>query len=233
MSAAGVVASWVGAGSTFLAVFVALFKDAALRKVRHPTLKARIHLAAPDCHKTELLSFIPTQPQPVGRIPCYYFRIWVENTGNVRAEKVQVFVSRLLKKHADGSFQEVKSFLPMNLKWSHQQPFEKPEIFAEGISPAMGKHCDFFHIIEPAIRTQTGAPIPTGFNQNETIIELDLEVLPATLSYLVTPGTYQFELKIAATNAKPISKTFEVTHTGQWFPDEARMLTDGIGIVAL
>ena len=231
MSAGSVASSWVLAGSTFLAVLVALFKDWALRIVRHPTLEARINLAAPDCHKTELLSFVPTQPQPVSRIPCYYFRIWVENTGKVRAEKVQVFVSRLLKKSADGSFQEVKSFLPMNLKWSHSQPFQTPEIFADGISPGMGKHCDFFHIIEPAIRAQTGAPVPTGFNQNETILELDLEVSPATLSYLVTSGTYQFELKIAATNSKPISKIFEVTHTGQWFPDEPRMFTDGIGIV--
>ena len=223
-------AIWAGSIATFLAVFVALFKEELVRIWRHPKLNARIILEAPDCHKTQMNIFDQKTGCLLDQAECYYFRLWVENSGNQRAEKIQVFVSKLLRRHADGSFVEDKSFLPMNLKWSHSQMSPLgPEIFADGISPQMGKHCDFGHIIDPSKRSMLGHVLPT-VKTGETILAMDLEVAPATLTHLIPPGTYRFNLKLAAANLEPITKVIEINLTGNWYTDENKMFSDGIGM---
>jgi hypothetical protein len=223
-------AAWFSAIATFLAVLVALFKEEITKIWRRPILDGSIELRAPDCHKTEMTFFNQRSGEIFAKGDCYYFRIWVENKGNLRAERVQVYASSLLRKHADGSYKRVKNFLPMNLKWSHskQRP-EGPEIFAEGISPFMGKHCDLGHIVDPGVRKQTNQTLP-DFPEEETLFVLDLEVFPSTLSHLIPPGEYRIDLKIAAANAKPVTKTFELNITGEWYENENKMFADGIGI---
>src|SRR5262245_53997754 len=132
----GTVAQWAGATATFLAVLVALFRDEILRVWRKPKLTTLIALAPPDCHKTTL-TYMVQQPVVTYRsADCYYLRLWVKNDGKTRAERVQVFAAKLLRRNAGGSFKEVDAFLPMNLRWAHgQQASGGPEIFAEGISP--------------------------------------------------------------------------------------------------
>jgi hypothetical protein len=216
-------AAWVGAVVTFLAVLVALFKEELVPLWRKPTLVARIRLAAPDCHKTELVS--SAGGQVLWRAGCYYLRLWVENTGNERAEKVQVFASKLSRRQADATFKVEHSFLPMNLRWAHNQlGVGGPEIFADGISPQMGKHCDLGHIVDPQFRE---------VHANKTVLVLDLEVAPNTRSHLLAPGTYRLDLKLAAANCTPVTKTIEITHTGDWYTEEARMFADGIGMTEL
>lgn len=223
-------AAWVGSIATFFAVLVALFKEELVRMWRRPKLNARIELAAPDCHKTQITKIDKNTGSVLDQADCYYFRLWVENKGNQRAEKIQVFVSEFLRRHADGTFVEDKSFLPMNLKWSHSQlsPFG-PEIFADGISPQMGKHCDFAHIIDPSKRAAFGHVLPT-VTTGKTILALDLEMAPATLSHLIPPGIFRFKLKLAAANLKPITTLIEINLTGDWYTDENKMFSDGIGM---
>ena len=201
-----------------------------MRIWRRPKLETRVRLSVPDCHKTQMTLFDQKTGAVVERAGCYYFRIWVENIGNQRAEKVQVFLSKLFRRHADGSFMEDKSFLPMNLRWSHSQllPFG-PEIFAEGISPKMGKHCDLGHIIDPRKRVAFGINL-SNVAVGKTILELDLEVAPNTLIHLVPPAVYRLELKLAAANAEPETKTIEINHTGDWYLEETKMFSDGFGM---
>ena len=223
-------AVWTGSIATLLAVIVALFKDEMVRLWRRPKLQARIRLAAPDCHKTEMTLYDKNTGAVLDRSDCYYLRLWIENTGNQRAEKVQVFVSKLFRRHADGSFVEDKSFLPMNLRWSHAQPTHLgPEIFTEGISPQMGRHCDLGHILDPNKRIRFGINLPS-VPSGETILELDLEIAPNSLTHLIPPGVYRVELKLAAANVEPITKTIEINHTGDWYTNENKMFSDGIGM---
>jgi hypothetical protein len=224
------VAIWLGLFATFLAVFVALFKEELVRLWRRPKLDARINLAPPDCHKTQSTLIDKNTGALICQADCYYFRIWVRNIGNQRAEKVQVFLSKIYRRHANDAFVEDKSFLPMNLKWAHSQLLPNgPEIFAEGISPSMGKHCDFGHTIDPSYRVKFGHDLPSA-KAGATILSLDLEMAPATLSHLIPPGIYRFELKLAASNLKPITKKFEMNLTGDFYSDENKMFSDGIGI---
>ena len=220
-------ATWAVAIATFLAVIVALFKEEMVRLWHRPKLSGSCLLVAPHCHKTELTYHDPATRQLIARGDCYYLRIWIENQGYQRAEKVQVFASKLMRKHADGVFREDKDFLPMNLRWSHSR-----EVFAEGISPKMGRHCDLAYIEEPLLRAKGGRTL-TGVAPDKTILALDLEVKPNTLSVLLAPGTYRLELKIAAANAPPKEKHIEINLTGDWFPDERKMFSDGVGIKEL
>ena len=207
-------ATWTGAIATFIAVIVALFKEDIVKFWRCPNLDLRVKLEAPDCQKIPL-QVINQSAGKKFRIDSYYLRLWIFNSGRVRVDRVQVFASKLLRQHADSEFKKEQSFLPMNLKWSHSQLSSKgPEIFAEGISPDMGKHCDLGHIKKA----------------ETTKLELDLEVLPNTGSHILTPGKYRLDIKIAAGNFKPITRTIEINLTGAWFDDEARMFSDGLGL---
>lgn len=224
------VAVWTGSIATLLAVIIALFKEEFVRLWRRPKLEARVRLAAPDCHKTEMTLYDKNSGTIIERSDCYYLRLWIENIGNQRAAKVQVFASRLFRRHADGSFVEDKSFLPMNLRWAHSQPsLLGPEIFAEGISPQMGRHCDLGHILDPNKRTKFGINL-SSVQSAKTILELDLEIAPNTLTHLIPPGIYRIELKLAAANLEPTTTTIEINHTGEWYSDENKMFSDGIGM---
>src|SRR5262249_36315563 len=82
---------------------------------------------------------------------CYFLRLWIQNDGNVRAEKVQVFVSELHRETANGTFVKMESFIPMNLRWSfgNETPTHT-EVFADGISPGMGVHCNLAYVLDPS-----------------------------------------------------------------------------------
>lgn len=226
----GTLAQWFGAAMTLLAVLTALFKDEVLRCWRKPKLGIRILLAPPDCHKTTInfQHFNPTFTN--ASADCYYLRLWVENTGNSRADRVQVLASKLSRRNADGLFKEDSNFVPMNLRWSYgQQRTPEPEIFAEGISPKMGKHCDLAHIVDPNVRCNLGedlSTVPAG----ETILALDLEARLNIPTHLLSPGVYRLELRVAAANCFPTTKILELTLTGKWSLNQAQMFSDGLGV---
>src|SRR3972149_450001 len=130
----------------------------------------------------------------------YYLRFRVKNSGNLRAELVEVYAAELLKRQADGSFKRQDWFLPMNLRWSHTgQPF------LDAISPGMEKHCDLGHILKPNMRAFFPAEEnpSLGVGRDATLLSLDLQVQPFTMSHLLPPGPYRLRLPIAAANAKP------------------------------
>jgi hypothetical protein len=141
------LAQWVGAFATSAAVIVALFRDEITRLWKHPQLAIRVMLEPPDCVKTQASVTAPGNVTWTG--DTYMFRLWISNTGNQRAEKVQAFVSDVLKQQQpNGPFKSMPGFLPMNLRWSHSYP--APEIYADGIAPGMGKHCDLASISDPS-----------------------------------------------------------------------------------
>lgn len=229
----GTVGQWVAAIGTTCAVVVALFRDEALRRWRRPKLFVIAELKPPHCHKTSLGPYqVQRTALSIVVSACYYLRLWVENRGKTRAERVQVFVARVSRKIADGSYSENTSFLPMNLRWSHGLPDGRHEIYAEGISPQMGKHCDLARIIDPANRKDVGDDI-RGLANDATVLALELEVMPNTGSHLLAPGQYRIELHVAAANCAPSIRMLELTVTGKWSVEEEVMFREGIGMRSL
>ena len=235
------VAEWVGYFATVFAVIVALFKNELIRIWRKPKLKARIKLSPPDSIRVK--KEITVRAGAISstiRNDGYYFRLWVENVGNQRAEKVQVFMSKLFRRHEDGSFKEEKEFLPVNLRWSTGPVMPVygangatllPEIFADGISPKMGKHCDFGSI-KPLVKSHVRVG---AIEQDENVsspdkFEFNVEFPPINKTNQVDPGVYRIELKLAAANTEPVTKIIELNHKGVWYEDEGKMFSEGIGI---
>jgi hypothetical protein len=220
-----VITDWLIAFGTIAVAIAAVFQDKIRSWLTRPKLEASIDVEPPDCHKTSMVARSP-QGQVIDRTDCYYFRIRVKNSGNQRAEYVEVYAAEVLKKQDDDTFKRLDSFAPMNLVWSH---VVKP--FFPAISRNMEKHCDLGHIIEPAKRVDFGEDSPQlAIPATRTFFCLETEVKPFHMGHLLPPGQYHLKLVIAAANAKPIEKTLEINHTGDWYDDEARMLSDGIGI---
>ena len=236
--------NWIVAAGTLvmsIVAIIAIFQDKIRAWLLRPKLQISILVASPDCHKTKYhfsteKQFTSGSAAPIPatghmevflETEAYYFRLRVANSGNQKAESVEVFATELSRRLADGTFKVVDSFLPMNLVWSHVH-----WIFFPAISPGTYKHCDLAHVINPQMREHV--PLEDdkwpNVSPEETILSFDTIVKPYTKNYLVCPGTYRLVLTVAAANSKPISKTFEITLTGNWYDDEQRMLGEGIGI---
>jgi hypothetical protein len=205
----GNLAQWVGAGMTLAAVTVALFKEDILRLLRHPELEVRLEPRYPDCVKTAFA-------HDTWKGSRYWLRLWVANVGKVRAEKVEVYVAGASVEEG-GSFVPLPQFTPMNLRWSYS-PYNSPLIYVDGISPQMGRYCDFGAISEPTHPHLVSLPDPTRLGLQTEVGRPTAEWLPR--------GKYRFDLLIAASNCEPVKRVVELHLTGRWSEDETDMFTN-------
>lgn len=216
----------LGTIGLFLVAIVGIFQDKIRTWLKHPNLNLSIAVSSPDCHKTTIKKISP-QGQVVAQADCYYFRMRIKNSGNQRAEFVEVFAKELLRQGADGVFRTEQSFLPMNLVWAY---YKKP--YLEAILPGMEKHCDLGYIINPPNRNQfplqdnPALNVPLG----NTIFSLDVVVKTFTLNHLIPPGTYRLVLQVAAANSNPTEVTLELALTGNWHANEQNMFDREISI---
>ncbi len=232
------ITDWINAITAIViavVAIIAIFQDKIRGWLLRPVLHISISMTPPDCHKIK--SWIPL---PAGRenstnpvhleADVYYFRLRIDNSGNQKAESVEVMAIQLLRQMADGSFKPVETFLPMNLVWSHTH-----EMFFPAISPGTFKHCDLAHVVNPQQRALFELEDDTwpNISREQTILGFDTIVRPVTKNNLVGPGKYRLSLIVAAANSKPITKKLEITLTGHWYDDEQKMLEEGIGIRSL
>jgi hypothetical protein len=221
------LAQWFGAVGTIATVIVALFKDPILAWKRRPRLDVTCAKEIPWTVKTPITVW---QGRRAGggiwKGDCYFVRAKVENTGQTRAEKVQVSASKLAKRGADNEFADMPMILPLNMKWSNSPPDGVVAIL-DGISSRMSVFCDIVSVCDPANPYQRR---PAGTPANVTVGQLQTEVEPFIDSHLLAPGTYRLTLRIAAANVEPIDRTIEFTHTGTWMQDDVAMRRDCLGV---
>ena len=167
----------LSAVATLLAVLVALFRESVVLYIRRPVLDLEVILQPPHCALSSFRS-----PSFSGLIPAYFLRVWVTNTGRLTATRVQVFVERLEKEVNGRQFEIVSSFLPMNLRWSHSQ--DEPIVFAEGIAPEMGQHCEFGVIVVPVAPPADPALLPVR-------VQMQTEVQPVSGTSELPAGIYK------------------------------------------
>ena len=221
---------------TLAVAAVAIFQDTLRNLVYHPFLDATIGTKPPDCSSVPFSN--PMDGTPLA--DCLYMRLWVRNSGKAAAKNVEVYADKLLKKRADNEWELVDAFPPMNLRWANF-----PIMLYPVISPEMGKHCDLAHIVDPAKRQAKFDPNNPksqtleennprlGLTDQQTSLAFDLIASPNHKGHIIGPGEYRLEIKIAAENAGPKKKIVEINLGGEWYPDEAKMLRDGIGVVIL
>ena len=228
LTAIGTIVLAIG---TILLAIIATFQDKVRSWVWHPKLDLLVNGRPPDCNKTPISGHrLPDGQRVVA--DGYYLRLKVINSGNQQAEFVEVFVNKLSKLQRDTTFKEINSFLPINLLWAN---FNEAVVFAPVINPGMHLYCNLAHIIDPQRRPEFAIPVAEDKHGEDVlpekaILSFDTAVRAYTQSYLVPPGTYKLDLKIAAANMKPIERSLEVTLTGNWTTNEEKMLGEEIGI---
>lgn len=185
----------LAAVATLAAVLVALAPPIAAW-FRRPKLKVVAELKAPACQMQWIQDDIG--PGSAGG-QAYYLRLWIENTGRRPAENVQVFLEQLSLKNDHGAFAPIMDYLPMNLRWSHSPG----TTFLERINPQMGRHCELGSVMDPSHR---GHP---------SHLTLATEVTIQTVTQLQR-GRYRLRLKVAGSNAAPVTTTIEMFFSGQY-----------------
>jgi len=217
------IANIIIAAGTIILAFVAIFGRTFSRWYRRPKLKIIVDSNPPQCRKTYLSDNSGNKIAD-----CYYFRLWVDNYGNTSAKNVEVFASELKREKADGTLENVKSFTPMNLKWSNLGTLYFP-----AIHPKAGKYCDCFHVVDPTVRDSPEIGMENDnrkdIPQDKSILSFDTLVSANTKGHLQPPGKYQLGVIVAAENATAVYKSIEIHLTGDWYSDEELMLKDGVG----
>lgn len=207
--------------TTIIIAIIALFQDKIHNWFYHPTLKVTMTLSPPDC------LIVPSKDDKGVTISdVYYFRLRVENTGNIKAESVEVYANEL-REYKYGKFEIIQTFLPMNLKWSYTG-----NIFFL-LNPKMKKHCDIFHVYDPEKRPQIRNENISFENvdSKKTILSIDTFVKSNSYSHLYPFGKYELDIVISASNAKSVPRTLIIDlKNGEWDSNEEIMFRDNIEI---
>lgn len=214
--------------ATFAATLVALFKEDWVKGWRRPKLGPSLLLRPPYTHSVRSVVAWQEPGDPEvkrweGEI--YYFRFWIENAGSWLAERVQVYVRSISNRLGDNRIEEMREWIPMNLRWSHS-PFDKPIMF-ETLNPHMGKYCDLGSVSP----TSNGSdkPLP-GMKAGESTFNLATEVFPNNNCHRLKPGKYRIEILVAAQNVLPKRFHIDLDWNGIFEESSERMFTNSIAI---
>ena len=190
---------------TLLALMVALFQEFIRKLFNRANLKIEIKKQPPDCHQILLTD---QNGNPVGE--SIYIRIRITNLSNTNtAEDTEVFISHFWKISKNGSKKEIKTFLPMNLQWSHTHDIKT------NVLPSFYRYCDFGSLRED--------------NNRSVFLLLDTIVKPNPVSggkipYIFNPGKYEFEVVVSGRNIKPTIKRWLFEFKNIWKTTEKAML---------
>jgi hypothetical protein len=226
------MAEWVTGIGTLLVVIVAVFQDWIRQWFWRPRLSALIVSGPPDCKSVPVRMQIQNGLTDL-IVDSIYLRMRVANTGNSPALNAEVYADSLWRERADGSWERVTKFPPMNLTWSDISSSNLGNaIYFPRISPGMTKHCDIAAIYDPASLAQVLVDGTARVDAivGETKLQFCLISQPNHRGHIVGPGRYQLRVFLAAENAKPVLSTIVIKLTGQWMAREEEMLRDGVGI---
>ncbi len=221
MSCWSVVADWLMVFGTLVLAAVAVFQDTIRGWFYHPRFHVSAKTEPPDCVGVPF-----TTPDGSFVADSIYLGLRVENVGNATARNVEVYANALERQRADGSWERVGAFPPMNLKWAHLNT-----VYFPSIVPGTGKHCNIGHIVDPARRHLLHEEPPSiSLTSEQTSLAFEVVVAPNHKGHIVGPGTYCLEILIAAENARPLCKAIEILLQGKWYSDASQMFRDGVGM---
>lgn len=215
----------IGLGAaTLVLALAAIFQDHIRRFLWHPKLGVTSVAAPPDCLA------IPLHVNEVFASASVYLRVRVTNGGNTPAQNVEVFATELRRRDKSGHWHRVPTFLPMNLCWADRGP----QIYLPFIGPKAFRFCDLGRVADPANRDAAGDDNPAlHLDDQTTSLRFITVITPTHRGNIIPPGDYQLDLSIGASNVDSFGRTVELTLAGEWYPDESKMLSDGIGVHVL
>ncbi len=221
MNGWGTVGDGLVAFGTLIIAAVAVFQETIRGWFYKPSFQVSVRTEPPDCVSVPFTTFDGTFVAD-----SIYLRLWVQNVGNATAKNAEVYAKEVRRQRADGSWERVGTFPPMNLKWANIGT-----VYFPSIAPDMGKHCDIGHVVDPARRHLLREDAPRlVLTDKQTSLAFDLMAAPNNRSHIIGPGEYQVDVLVAAENVRPKKQTVAISLRGPWDPDETKMLRDGVGI---
>jgi len=204
---------WTAIGTIFLglvALIVAFSQESVNKCFRSTKLNSGIRLKSPDCHYIELTD------QNGARYPSYYVRVKITNEGKNVAKNIEIMINKCWQVKEDGTKEELKKFLPMNLVWSHYG-----EITMSQILPHHFRHCDIgsFRLIP----------------NNKVIFKIDTAVQPNRVEggeypNILYAGNYQLDLIIGADNISTFQQSYKLSFDNNFYNTEEDMFTKNVKI---
>lgn len=194
------------AGITFIALVIALFQEPIKKLFSRAKLKIAINKFPPDCHQIMLTN--QRTGDPLGYT--LYSRIRISNESKINtSENTEVFISHFWKVNDDDNKEEIKTFLPMNLKWSHTHEIKTD------ILPDFYRYSDFGSFRK--------------IDEDGVVLLLDTIVQPNPVAEgkvpnIIDPGRYIFEIVVSGRNVSPQKKRWRLEFEDKWNDDEKEML---------
>ena len=211
------------------AVLVALFWEPVRGWWRRPVVNIRATPDRQSFHKTFARANDGTL-----RIPCFFYRLEVVNSGTTTAKEVEVFARAVFSETSQGAWIKSERFLPVWLSWSVLREFGDPRlrIAAPTIPPGSGRYLDLAHVVEPTSRhlLASGLEDDPGVPTMDAILSLDGVVSYERLGHLLPPGHYAILLEVSGSNVPSREFVVLVNNPGKWDPNEELMLRSGVKV---
>jgi hypothetical protein len=135
----------------------------------------------------------------------FWFRFRVENRGLTTARDVEVIAQNLSVQKADGRYESVTNFGPLNLKWAYIHTAT-----VETIPRGIERYCDLLHFRNPTLEHSKIRGI------------LEFVVHPNASPSVLLSGKYQIELVAVGSNCAPRRTLVTFGIPDKW-ADEASM----------
>lgn len=195
----------ISAISTLLLVVIAFFQDKIKLLWQKPKLEISFDMDSADA------VIMPMKNSQTGEIigNGFWIRLKITNTGNYRAENVEVYLDNLERLNEDGKYNRVDSFIPLNLLWSNLLIYEMLHI-----NPSIPKHCDLCSMRWGKDFSKT----------EENRLMLETVVQPNNNGSILIPGTYRLEILLSTTNSKVSKHRIELFFTGKVSMDKSEMI---------
>jgi len=206
---------WSAIGTIFVglvAIVIAFLQERIKRFLSRTKLDVKLKTEPPDCHKIEI-----KDQHGISR-PSYYIRSRLTNSGKFSAENVEVMIDSVYK-ITDGKREILKTFLPMNLVWSHYGG-----ITMKIILPNHFRHIDVGYFVLA--------------NDNKVVFKIDTAVQPNKVEGDVYPnvlyaGEYELNLIIGGDNIYSFKKSYLLKFNNNFYISEEDMFSKSIVIEEL
>jgi hypothetical protein len=157
----------------------------------------------------------------------HWFRLWITNSSETwQSHVVQVVAYRAFKV-SNGALESVPGFVHSHLIWSYDlDQHEKVEIAA-----SMGRSCDIGFVPKVTAAPRHTAHVKPGTVGNESRpFVLHTRVQPSSRFNQLLPGTYKIELAIITDGFPPEMYTLDISWTGTWHEEIAKVLERDLAI---
>jgi hypothetical protein len=153
-------------------------------------------------------------------------RLQVWNKGRSTAKNVEVVLEEIFE-FRQGAFRMRNDLVPADFRWTNQPP-DVPASRCDLLPPRIFKLCDFA-VVTNRLPDEWVARIGARVEgEPQVAFTFTLNPFPSNGANILAVGEYLLKITAVAENAKPNTVFLYLRVGPEWFPDEKRMLEEGL-----